>query len=92
MPERDDLFSSSNINVATVNKAFNALADEGLVCKKRGLGMFVKKGARALLIKERRKRFAEQYAKRVLKEAKNLDCIVEELRQIVKETHEAMEK
>ena len=33
------------INIATVNKAINLLVDEGLVYKKRGIGMFVKKGA-----------------------------------------------
>ena len=92
LPSTVKLSKEYNINVATVNKAFNTFVDEGLVYKKRGLGMLVKKGARALLIKERRKRFAEQYVKRVLKEVKNLDYTVEELQQIVKETYEAMEK
>ena len=38
-----DLSKEYNINIATVNKAINVLVDEGLVYKKRGIGMFVKK-------------------------------------------------
>ena len=34
-----------NINIATVNKGFNLLVDEGILYKKRGIGMFVTEGA-----------------------------------------------
>ena len=78
------------INIATVNKAINILVDEGLVYKKRGIGMFIKKGARAKLIAQRREVFKERYIIATLEEAKRLEYTAEELQQIVKEAYEAL--
>ena len=50
------------INPLTVLKAYQQLAEEGLVEKRRGLGMFVNAGARKLLLQGERQRFlAEQW-------------------------------
>lgn len=73
------------INIATVNKAMNILVDEGLVYKKRGIGMFVKSGALNKLIEERRKVFKERYIVATLKEAKRLNYSEKELQELVKE-------
>lgn len=73
------------INIATVNKAMNILVDEGLVYKKRGIGMFVKSGALNKLIEERRKVFKERYIVATLKEAKRLKYSEKELQELVKE-------
>ena len=81
-----------NINIATFTKAINILVDEGLLYKKRGIGMFVKNGAVAQLIKERRLVFKERYIKATLIEAKRLNYTSEELQQIVKEAYEEMNK
>ena len=80
-----------NINIATVNKAINILVDQGLVYKKRGIGMFVKKGAINQLVKERRETFKERYIIATLKEAKKLNYTTEELQQLVKEAYEAIQ-
>ena len=80
-----------NINIATVNKAINILVDEGIVYKKRGIGMFVKKGAINQLVKERREAFKERYIIATLKEAKKLNYTTEELQQLVKEAYEAIQ-
>ena len=77
-----------NINIATVNKALNVLVEEGLVYKKRGIGMFVKKGATKILVDERRKLFKDNYVKATLIEAKRLNYSVEELQGIVKAAFE----
>ncbi|GLZ75858.1 GntR family transcriptional regulator [Actinorhabdospora filicis] len=45
------------INPATAAKGFHQLVDEGVLYKKRGLGMYVTDGARAKLLAERRERF-----------------------------------
>jgi GntR family transcriptional regulator len=45
------------INPLTVMKAYQQLADEGLVEKRRGLGLFVAPGASAALLKDERARF-----------------------------------
>ncbi|MBB2914521.1 DNA-binding transcriptional regulator YhcF (GntR family) [Streptosporangium becharense] len=48
------------INPATAAKAFQQLVDEGVLYKKRGIGMFVSSGARdALRVKHRESFFAE---------------------------------
>ena len=98
LKEEEKILSSTyfsktyNINIATVNKAINILVDDGLVYKKRGIGMFVKKGALDQLIKERRLVFKERYIKATLIEAKRLNYTSEELQQIVKEAYEEMNK
>lgn len=78
------------INIATVNKALNILVDEGLVYKKRGIGMFVKSGALNKLIQERRQVFKERYIVATLTEAKRLDYTEAELQALVKEAYEEM--
>ena len=82
------LSKTYNINIATVNKALNVLVEEGLVYKKRGIGMFVKKGATKILVDERRKLFKDNYVKATLIEAKRLNYSVEELQGIVKAAFE----
>ena len=90
LPSTTYLSSKYKINIATVNKAINALVDEGLVYKKRGIGMFVKKGAVEKLVAERRQTFKENYIVATLKEAKRLNYTTDELQQVVKEAYEAM--
>lgn len=45
------------INPATVNKAFQQLVDDGILYKRRGIGMFVSPQARQTLRARRRKTF-----------------------------------
>jgi GntR family transcriptional regulator len=54
--------TESRVNPLTVLKAYQQLADERLVEKRRGLGMFINDGARHLLLQGERERFlAEQW-------------------------------
>ena len=54
--------TESRVNPLTVLKAYQQLADERLVEKRRGLGMFINDGARDLLLEGERQRFlAEQW-------------------------------
>ena len=91
LPSTTHLSKEYSINIATVNKAINVLVDEGLAYKKRGIGMFVSKGALKTLISERKKVFKDRYVKATLVEAKRLKIGVEELQGIVKEAFEEME-
>ena len=62
LPSVRQVATEYRLNPLTVLKAYQALADEGLVEKRRGLGMFVKAGAReALLAAERRRFLTEQW-------------------------------
>ena len=92
LPSTTYISSQYNINIATVNKAINLLVDEGLAYKKRGIGMFVKKGAVKKLIKERRETFKERYIKATIIEARRIHVTPEEIQEMVKEISEEMDK
>ncbi|WP_409490145.1 GntR family transcriptional regulator [Amycolatopsis sp. cmx-11-12] len=72
VPSTNELAAFYRINPATAAKGINVLADDGLLEKRRGIGMFVADGAREKLLTDRRKRFAEQYLEPMLSEARRL--------------------
>lgn len=88
LPSTTYISNKFNINIITVNKAINMLVDEGLAYKKRGIGMFVKKGAKDKLIKERRETFKQYYVKATLEEAKRLGYTVEELKTLFQDSYQ----
>ena len=62
LPSVRNVAAEFRVNPLTVLKAYQHLVDEDLVEMKRGLGMFVKDGARNLLLKGEREKFlAEQW-------------------------------
>ena len=65
LPSVRQVAAEYRLNPLTVLKAYQQLADEGLVEKRRGLGMFVAPGARNALMKDERSRFLEQEWPRV---------------------------
>lgn len=71
-PSSNELAAFFRINPATAAKGINVLLDDGLLEKRRGIGMFVAEGARARLLDDRRKRFTVQYLDPMLAEAKRL--------------------
>ncbi|MBS0331159.1 MAG: GntR family transcriptional regulator [Proteobacteria bacterium] len=60
LPSVRTVATESRVNPLTVLKAYQQLADDGLVEKRRGLGMFVSPGAKDLLLDAERKRFLEE--------------------------------
>ena len=60
------------INPATAAKAFAELIDEGVLYKRRGVGMFVAAGARDRLLSGRRDRFFAEVVDPVAEEARML--------------------
>lgn len=59
MPSVRALASSYLLNPLTVNRALQALGDEGLLENRRGLGLYVTAGAREKLRASERQRFLE---------------------------------
>ncbi|MFV0277980.1 MAG: GntR family transcriptional regulator [Parahaliea sp.] len=57
VPSVRQVAASYHINHLTVGKAYQELADLGLLEKRRGLGMFVAAGARKLLLRDAQSRF-----------------------------------
>jgi GntR family transcriptional regulator len=60
LPSVRQIASDLSVNPLTVTKAFEALVDIGVVEKRRGLGMFVKAGARAELLAHEREKFLSE--------------------------------
>ena len=67
------------INPATAAKGFAQLVDEGVLYKKRGIGMFVSPDARARLRSQRRDRFFVDVVEPMLAEARMVGVDVEEI-------------
>ena len=64
LPSVRTVAAESRVNPLTVLKAYQQLADEQIVESRRGLGMFVNAGSRALLSMGERERFlAEEWPK-----------------------------
>jgi GntR family transcriptional regulator len=62
LPSVRNVAAEYRVNPLTILKAYQQLVDEELVEKRRGLGMFVRTGARNLLLEgERRKFLSEQW-------------------------------
>lgn len=60
MPSVRSLAAQYMLNPLTVGRALQALADDGLLDSRRGLGLFVRSGARDKLLALERQRFLEQ--------------------------------
>ena len=67
------------INPATAAKGFAQLVDEGVLYKKRGIGMFVSPDARARLRRQRRDRFFSEVVDPMLAEARMVGVDVQEI-------------
>jgi GntR family transcriptional regulator len=60
LPSVRNVAAEYRVNPLTVLKGYQELVDEQLVEKKRGLGMFIKEGARELLLQAERQRFLNE--------------------------------
>ena len=79
VPSTNELAKLYTINPATAAKGINLLVDGGILYKRRGIGMFVAKGAREKILAKRRAAFAEDHIAPLLAEAKSLGISKEEL-------------
>ena len=61
------------INPATAGKGINLLVDEGIIYKKRGVGMFVSVGAKEKILQKRIDNFYENYIAVLIDEASKLN-------------------
>ncbi|MDQ0160474.1 MULTISPECIES: GntR family transcriptional regulator [Alkalibacillus] len=85
-PSTNQLVNFYKVNHLTVSKGINQLVEEGILYKKRGVGMFVAEGAKAKLIEQRKASFVERYVRDLLAEAEKLNMSEEELTQIIQDT------
>ena len=72
VPSTNELARGYNINPATAAKGINLLVADGILYKKRGVGMFVASGAKEAILAKRREKFAAEYLAPMVREAKLL--------------------
>lgn len=83
VPSTNELAAFHRINPATAGKGLAELVADGIVYKKRGIGMFVTTGARDALRFRRRDQFARQYIEPLITEATKLGMTVDELKSML---------
>jgi DNA-binding transcriptional regulator YhcF (GntR family) len=72
IPSNSQLVSFFSLNPVTVHKGVSQLLDDGIIYKKRGLGMFVQPNARELLRAKGQEMFAADHITPLVKQAKTL--------------------
>jgi len=90
LSEGDQVYSTNQfarlygINPATAAKGINLLVEEGILFKRRGIGMFVAEGARNMIISKRKKQFIEDHISKLIREAEKLNITKEDLIDIIR--------
>jgi GntR family transcriptional regulator len=79
LPSVRNVAAEFRVNPLTVLKAYQHLVDEDLVEMKRGLGMFVKPGAREVLLKGERQKFLKEEWPRIAETIERLGITEKEL-------------
>lgn len=88
IPSTTQMVDFYKVNHITISKGVALLGDDGIVYKKRGVGMFVSEGAREKLIQNRKKSFANKYVLPMILEAKKLKLTDKDLLDIISKTKE----
>jgi len=79
LPSVRQVAAEYQLNPITVSRAYQELADEALVEKRRGLGMYVTEGASEKLLASERERFLRDEWPLVLERIQRLGLTTEEL-------------
>lgn len=79
VPSTTEISVKAKINPATALKGMNLLVDEGILYKRRGVGMFVSAGARDKIYEKRKAQFYETFVSTLLAEAQKLRISKREL-------------
>jgi GntR family transcriptional regulator len=79
LPSVRTVASEFQLNPINVSKSYQTLVDEGLVEKRRGLGMFVVEGARRKLVDTERNKFVSEEWPAMLNRIQQLGLDIEDL-------------
>ncbi|MGE4354681.1 MAG: GntR family transcriptional regulator [Oscillospiraceae bacterium] len=72
VPSTNELSQAYNINPATAAKGINTLVNDGILYKRRGIGMFVSTGAAEMIRAKRRGAFIDAYIVPMIREGRYL--------------------
>lgn len=79
IPSTTEISVNYKINPATALKGMNLLVDQGIIYKKRGVGMFVATGAVEKIFNKRKQSFFETYIEALYEEAEKLKLSKDEI-------------
>lgn len=80
---QNQIAKTFNINPATAAKGINLLVEEGVLYRKRGMGMHVSIGARTMIIKKRKTVFLKEFVEKLVNEAQKLEIDKEEIIEMI---------
>ena len=83
IPSTNEISALHNINPHTALKGMNMLVDQGIIYKKRGLGMYVKEGAIQKIRTKRQGEFLTKYIEPLVKEANKLSISKKNLLELI---------
>jgi GntR family transcriptional regulator len=83
VPSTNEFAMFYRINPATAGKGVNLLVEQGILYKRRGVGMFVAAGARERITARRRERFVQEFVAPMLAEAASLGIAPHQLTQLI---------
>lgn len=84
VPSTNELAKLYTINPATAAKGINLLVEDGILYKKRGIGMFVAPGAAQKIRLRRKQEFYQVHLAQLLAEANSLGITKDELIQEIR--------
>ena len=79
VPSTNELSRAFRINPATAGKGINLLVADGILYKKRGLGMFVAEGATKIVLNKRKQAFYDTFIRPMAQEGSSLGLSAEEI-------------
>jgi len=83
VPSTTEISVTYKINPATALKGISLLVDDGILYKKRGIGMFVAEGARRKIEGKRRDAFYANYIAALVSEAKRLGLSGSDIKKMI---------
>lgn len=89
VPSTNQFATMYKINPATARKGFTLLVEEGILYKKRGIGMFVSQGATEKIKERARTRLVEESIRQLLQEAARLGLTKQDVIQMIDHIKEA---
>lgn len=84
IPSTTEISVNYKINPATALKGVSKLVEEGILYKKRGLGLFVMQGAREKILEKRKAAFYEAFVLPLMTEAKKLAISKNEIDEMIR--------
>ena len=88
IPSTTEISLNYKINPATVAKGFISLVSEKIIYKKRGVGMFVCKGAHNIIKEKRKENFYKCYIETLIDEAKKIGIGIDEIIKMLERSNE----